>query len=76
MRQRYPLRKLVPFARRQDDDDVACFDLDRGAVAIVHDYASPGWEGNAEFADFRAWLHQAIDDMIADMIADDVTELE
>lgn len=65
VRQRYPQRKLVPFARRQDNDDVACFDLDRGIVTIVHDFASSGWERRAEFADFRAWLHQAIDDLIA-----------
>lgn len=65
MRQRYPQRKRVPFARRQDNDDVACFDLDRGTVAIVHDFASSGWEGRAEFADFRAWLHQVVDDLLA-----------
>ncbi len=65
MRQRYPQRKLVPFARRQDSDDVACIDLDRGTVAIVHDFASMGWKGRAEFADFRAWVHQVIDDLIS-----------
>ena len=61
----YPRRKLVLFAKRQDNDDVACFDLDSGRVAIVHAFASPGWERRAEFSDFRAWLHQAIDDLIA-----------
>jgi hypothetical protein len=65
MRQRYPQRTLVPFARRQDNDDVACFDLDRDKVTIIHDFASSGWEDRAEFTDFRAWLHQAIDDLIA-----------
>lgn len=60
----YPLRRLIVFAKRQDNDDVACFDLDTGKVAIVHAFASPGWERRGEFADFRAWLHQAIDDMI------------
>lgn len=64
MRERYPERRLVPFARRQDNDDVACWDLVSGKVAIVHDYASPGWESRGNFEDFTAWLHGAIDDLL------------
>ena len=30
LQRRYPSRKLVPFARREDNDDVACWDLDKG----------------------------------------------
>src|SRR5687768_8924404 len=44
MAERYPQRRLLLFAKRQDNDDAACWDLDTGKVAIVHDFASPGWE--------------------------------
>ncbi|TLW94759.1 hypothetical protein FFT09_02475 [Saccharomonospora piscinae] len=64
LRERYPARQLVPFARRQDNDDVACWDLDNGNVAVVHDLASPGWEQRGGFPDFNAWLRQAIEDLI------------
>lgn len=65
--ERYPDRSLVPFACRQDRDDVACWDLNqsRGRVVIVHDFASPGWEFRAEFADFNDWLRQAVEELIA-----------
>lgn len=61
---RYPTRHLLLFARRQDNDDCVCFDLDTGRVSLVHDWALPGWEAQGEFADFDAWLHSAIDDLI------------
>ena len=64
MAQRYPARVLVPFARRQDNDDVACWDVDRQALVLVHDYATPGYEQRREFPDFYAWLRQAVEDLI------------
>ena len=64
LRTRYPARTLVPFAQRQDNDDVACFDLDTGKVVIIHDFASPGWEQQTEFDDFYGWLRQAIDELV------------
>ena len=64
LRERYRQRSLVPFAIRQDNDDVACWDMGAGNVAIVHDFASPGYEQRAEFPDFYAWFRQAIDDFI------------
>lgn len=64
LRNRYRERILVPFAERIDNDDVACWDIDRDRVAIVHDFAGPGWEHVAEFADFYDWLRQAVDDLI------------
>ncbi len=30
LQSRFPERSLVPFARRQDNDDVACWDLEQG----------------------------------------------
>ena len=39
---RYPTRVLVPFAERQDNDDVACWEptVGKEVVMVVHDYAS------------------------------------
>jgi len=61
LRGRYPVRKVIPFARREDSDDVACIvvqDPERrtGSVLVVHDYASPGWEVEAEFIDVATWI--------------------
>ena len=64
MRDRYPTRHLVLFAKRQDNDDCVCFDMDTGKVSLVHDWASPGWEARGEFPDFNSWLHAAVDDLI------------
>ena len=64
LRERYPERVLVPFARRQDNDDVACWDVSRGHVIIVHDFASPGYEERQQFEGFYSWLRQAVEDLI------------
>ncbi len=60
---RYPYRKLIPFARRVDSDDMACFDVaepsDDPKVIIIHDFASPGWEGREEYDNFDSWLEAA-----------------
>ena len=66
MKERYPNSDLVPFARRQDNDDVACWEKEGGneKVVIIHDYASSGWEKDREFPTFWGWFKQAIDDMI------------
>jgi hypothetical protein len=62
---RYPSRHLVPFARRQDNDDIACWQSDSNVdVYIIHDFASVGWEQRAHFGSFYAWLRQAIEDLI------------
>ncbi|MFD6141190.1 hypothetical protein [Promicromonospora sp. NPDC060271] len=65
LRGRYPTRILVPFARRIDNDDVACWDLGRaGSVVVIHDFASAGWEQQAELGGFYDWLRQAVEDLI------------
>ena len=58
---RYPNRKVVPFARRRDTDDVATFvvhdpDYEQGMVLIVHDYSSPGFEVEGSFPTLGEWL--------------------
>ncbi|RZQ63633.1 hypothetical protein EWH70_13390 [Amycolatopsis suaedae] len=65
LKERYPDRNIVPFARREDNDDVACWDLDAGDVVVVHDFASPGSEQRERFPDFTSWLRQAFEDFIA-----------
>jgi len=65
LRERYPARRLVPFARRQDNDDIACWDLDADEkVFVIHDFASPGWEQRGIFASFWDWFRKAVEDMI------------
>ncbi|MBB5117432.1 hypothetical protein AF335_02685 [Streptomyces eurocidicus] len=64
IRERFPERRLVPFARREDNDDVACWDLAGGVVCVIHDFAAPGWENRREFADFYAWLRAALEDFM------------
>lgn len=63
LRTRYPARVLVPFARRIDSDDVACFDASQPSrdprVLMIHDFASPGWELRDEFGSFKDWLKAA-----------------
>lgn len=67
---RYPKRVAVPYARRKDNDDVACFvvqsgDHEAGSIIIVHDYSSPGHEVDFHADSFWDWFRVAIDDMIA-----------
>ena len=63
LRERYPQRILVPFARRTDNDDIACFDASELSkepkVLIIHDFASPGWEKRGELNSFEDWLELA-----------------
>lgn len=65
MRKRYPNRMLIPFARRGDNDDVACFEENMGeTVQIVHDYASVGYEQRRTINSFWDWFKEAINEMI------------
>ena len=58
-------RDLVPFARRGDCDDVACFEVGKGEqVFIVHDFASSGYEQREIYANVWEWLKDVIDVMI------------
>jgi hypothetical protein len=65
LRARFPDRTLIPFARREDSDDVACWEPpDQTRVMLVHDFASAGWERRAVFDSFYDWLRRAVEDMI------------
>ena len=64
--ERYPrYGGLVPFARRQDNDDVACLHVGRaGEVLIIHDYASAGWEMQDRLPDLAAFMRRLVDDFV------------
>lgn len=65
LRERYPDRILLPFAKREDNDDVACWDSCTGeSVHIIHDFSSPGSEEREQYQDFYAWLIHAVNQMI------------
>jgi hypothetical protein len=50
-------RHLIPFALRQDREDLACFEMGKAdQVFIIHDNTDPGWEDEGYFADFADWL--------------------
>lgn len=62
---RFPNRNLIPFARRDNNDDIACFEIGYGEkVFIVHDFASEGYERRQEFDNFWSWFISAIKELI------------
>ena len=60
----YPKRKLIPFAKFNANDDIACFDGNDNSgnpkVLIIHAYASEDWEHHGSYNDFNEWLNKAI----------------
>lgn len=73
---RYPGRNLVPFAKRGDCDDVACFEADSGgAVTIIHDFADPGWEQREVYPDFWSWFEAAVALLVERSREEEVYEL-
>jgi hypothetical protein len=65
LKARYPSRNLFPFAKRQDNDDIACWEIgDAVQVYLIHDFADSPWEQRAVFPAFSDWLKQALDDYI------------
>lgn len=63
----YPTRKLIPFARRGDCDDIACFEVGKGEeVQIIHDFATSGWEqrGGRTYKNFFEWMQAAVDEFV------------
>ena len=64
LRQRYPGKGYVPFASKQDNDDVVCW-TSGPTVLTVHDYASSGWESRGRgYDDFNSWLRAAVEEYI------------
>lgn len=64
--ERYGSRILIPFAKRDDNDDVSCFEVDgRSPIVIIHDFSSPGTETRKTFESFWDWFRYAVEDLIA-----------
>ncbi|QIE98701.1 hypothetical protein C7434_0081 [Pantoea sp. PNA 14-12] len=63
LKERYPTRKLVPFAKLNYSNDIACFDGTNTTgdprVYYVHAFASPGWENRGYVDSFNEWLKMA-----------------
>lgn len=59
-------RTLVAFARRQDSDDLSCFEVRSGSVVgitMIHGWTAEGYEVTARFDSFWYWLKAIIDDI-------------
>ncbi|WGL28422.1 SMI1/KNR4 family protein [Pectobacterium brasiliense] len=60
---KYPTRRLVPFAKVNYSDDIACFDgadtSGEPKVYYVHAFASSGWEDRGYTDNFTEWLKMA-----------------
>ncbi len=62
---RFPNRNLFPFAIRQDNDLIACWEKTTpGKVVVIKDFATPGWEGFSAYDSFWHWFRAACNDMI------------
>jgi hypothetical protein len=62
LKKRYPTRELIPFARMDGNDDIACWEKNKnGKIIIIHDYASEGYENVREFDNFWDWLRSALE---------------
>lgn len=50
LQKRYPRRNLYPFAKRDDNDDIACFEkIGTETIYIIHDFSDEGWEQRKTF---------------------------
>jgi hypothetical protein len=71
IKKRYPDRLLIPFAFRQDCDEVACWDLnDNNKIKVIEDYTRANPFEDVEYNTFLDWLKQAVEDMIEFCIRD------
>lgn len=61
LQDRYPNRLLIPFARREDNDDVACWEVGNDKIFIIHDYSTQGYENKKEIDNFWDWLREALE---------------
>jgi hypothetical protein len=73
VREWYPTRNLIPFARNDIlGDDIACFDGDDASgepkVYFLHTFASAGWEDRGEVAGFAEWVKHVEPDHAAYLV--------
>ena len=77
LREQFPDRNLVPFARLDGNDDVHCFDgndlSEDPIVVLIHSFTTPGWEYRGEWVSFESWYTKAKefhDEWLRDNIAE------
>jgi hypothetical protein len=68
MNKHYPMRTVIPFARRRDNDDVASFvvrdpEQAAGQIILIQDFEAPGYEVFGRLASFGDWLEQLKEDV-------------
>ena len=69
LKTRYPNRQLVPFARRDDNDDIACFEVGKGEIVqIIHDFSSQGFEQREEYKNIWLWAKEAFEELVSNEI--------
>lgn len=59
------LLPLVTFAKRQDNDDYACFEIESGevrSIVAIHGWTASGYDITRRFGSIWEWLKDAIDD--------------
>lgn len=63
LEEQYPARQLVPFAKCNYNDDVACFEVEEDSgipiIYIIHSFTDPGYEEVYFMATFEKWLEYA-----------------
>ena len=63
LKERYPHRDIIPIAKREGSDDIACFERGR-EVVIIHDFATSGFERGKQSVGFWDWFRTMVEDMI------------
>ncbi|MDY7574619.1 hypothetical protein [Actimicrobium sp. CCI2.3] len=62
LRNHFPSRSLIPFAKDGGSDDIACFDgfdiSKNPKVLVIHSFCSPGLELRDEADSFLEWLQK------------------
>jgi hypothetical protein len=59
-------KRLFAFAKRQDCDDLACFEVIEGRaerILIVHGWTAGGYQVDCEYQTFWDWLRAVVDDI-------------
>jgi hypothetical protein len=65
LRERYYKRVLIPFAKRDDNDDISCFEIGGSySIVIIHDFSSAGTETRKGYNNIWDWFRDAIEEMI------------
>jgi len=66
LKERFPEADLVPFAKRGDRDDIACWEKSGGnkKVFVFEDFDPSSWEDRIVYNSFWDWFKSAVNDMI------------